>query len=142
MARRVKSVETYKIISNKTGEVVAEQAIFIGKEPYVKANRYQVFAGFLPDVMASAKRVGKAIVLLLWMVEHLFSEGLEVYMNAQFVSEELGISPKTYHNWVRILIKEGLIEKVHPNLYRLIPFSKSSGKKSVLIVDVECCTKE
>ena len=48
-------------------------------------------------------------------------------MSERIVSEELGITPRTYYNWVKALIEEGLIEKVDTNLYRLVPYTAVNG---------------
>ncbi len=127
MAKKVVSVETFSIVSNKTGEVIANQAMFMGNNPYVEKGWRKMFVGFLSDVVANEKIAGKAIRLLLWMIGELRFNSLEVYMNERIVSEELGITPRTYYNWIKTLIEEGLIEKVDTNLYRLVPYTAVNG---------------
>ena len=127
MAKRVESVGNYAIVDKNTGEVIADQAMFIGKDPYVEKGWRKMFVGFLSDVMINEKIAGKAVRLLLWMIGELRFNSLEVYMSERIVSEELGITPRTYYNWVKALIEEGLIEKVDTNLYRLVPYTAVNG---------------
>ena len=127
MAKRVESVGNYAIVDKNTGEVIADQAMFIGKDPYVEKGWRKMFVGFLSDIVINEKIAGKAVRLLLWMIGELRFNSLEVYMSERIVSEELGITPRTYYNWVKALIEEGLIEKVDTNLYRLVPYTAVNG---------------
>ena len=127
MAKRVESVGNYAIVDKDTGEVIADQAMFIGKDPYVEKGWRKMFVGFLSDIVINEKIAGKAVRLLLWMIGELRFNSLEVYMSERIVSEELGITPRTYYNWVKALIEEGLIEKVDTNLYRLVPYTAVNG---------------
>ena len=127
MAKRVESVGNYAIVDKNTGEVIAEQAMFMGRDPYVEKGWRKMFVGFLSDIVINEKIAGKAVRLLLWMIGELRFNSLEVYMSERIVSEELGITPRTYYNWVKALIEEGLIEKVDTNLYRLVPYTAVNG---------------
>ncbi len=127
MAKKVVSVETFSIVSNKTGEVIADQAMFMGNNPYVEKGWRKMFVGFLSDIVINEKIAGKAIRLLLWMIGELRFNSLEVYMSERIVCEELGIKRITYYRWVKALIEEGLIEKVDTNLYRLVPYTAVNG---------------
>lgn len=127
MAKRVESVGRYTIIDNETGEVVTNDGMFIGKDPYVEKGWRKVFVGFLTDIIADGEIVGKAARLLLWMIGELRFNSLEVYMSERIVCEELGIKPATYYRWVKTLIEKGLIEKVDTNLYRLVPYTAVNG---------------
>ena len=127
MAKRVESVGNYAIVDKDTGEVIADQAMFIGKDPYVEKGWRKIFVGFLSDIVLDGEIVGKSARLLLWMIGRLRFNSLEVYMSERIVCEELGVKPATYYRWVKTLIDKGLIEKVDTNLYRLVPYTAVNG---------------
>lgn len=126
-AGRVESVGRYTIIDNETGEVITDNGMFIGKNPFVEKGWRKVFVGFLADIVLDGEIVGKSARLLLWMIGELRFNSLEVYMSERIVCEELGIKPATYYRWVKTLIERGLIEKVDTNLYRLVPYTAVNG---------------
>jgi hypothetical protein len=134
MPKQVKqvSINRYAIVDKETGEIIADDAMFIGKKAYVDKGWRKVFVGFLHDIVTNPKIAGKAIRLLLWMIENLRMNDLTIYMSERVVCEDIGITRATYYIWVRTLIDEGLIEKVDTNLYRLVPYSRESGSKTAV----------
>jgi hypothetical protein len=130
MNERKIEVKKYTIIDKNTGEIVADDAMFIGQKAFVDKGFRKVFVGFLRDVVLNKEVAGKAIRLLLWMIENLRANDLEIYMSERTVCSELKITRGTYFNWVKSLIKAKLIEKVDTNLYKLIPYSAVNGQMS------------
>ena len=130
MNERKVEVKRYSIVDKETGEVVADDAMFIGQKAFVDKGFRKVFVGFLRDVVLNKEVAGKAIRLLLWMIENLRANDLEIYMSERTVCSELEITRGTYFNWVKSLINAKLIEKVDTNLYKLIPYSAVNGQMS------------
>ena len=128
MNERKVAINKYAIIDKETGEVVADDAMFIGKKAFIDKGFRKVFVGFLRDIVTNEKIAGKSIRLLLWIIENLKTNDLTIYLSPRIVCEELNITERTYYNWVKALTKEKLIEKIDTNLYRLIPFSAVNGQ--------------
>jgi len=128
MGKMYSKDKTYSVIDNETGEVVTNDARFYGKNPFVDTKFRKVFVAFLSDIVLNEKIAGKAIRLLLWMIENLKVNDLNIYMSERIVCEELNISKRTYFRWVKVLLEENLIEKVDTNLYRLVPFAAVNGQ--------------
>jgi len=130
----ITSANTYTVIDNRTGEVVSEDAMFFGRSPYVDKGFKKVFIGFLKDIVLDKEIAGKAIRLLLYIIENLRKNDLEVYLYYEDVCEELGITTKTYYNWLNVLLEKGIIEKTkRPNIYRLKPYSAVDGYEDIAI---------
>jgi len=128
MDNKVESLDTFTVIDNKTGNVVADDAIFFGKNPYHDKGFRKVFVGFLKDIVLDKEIAGKAIRLLLWVIENLKTNNLEIYMYHQYVAEELGITKKTYYNWLNVLLKKKILEKTdRPHIYRIRVYSAVNG---------------
>jgi hypothetical protein len=130
MNERKIEVKRYSIVDKETGEIVADDAMFIGQKAFVDKGFRKVFVGFLRDVVLNKEVAGKAIRLLLWIIENLKANSLEIYMSERIICPELEINRATYYNWVKVLVKAKLIEKVDTNLYRLIPYSAVNGQMS------------
>lgn len=128
----VTSGDTFTVINNRTGEVLSEDAMFYGRSPYVDQGFKKVFVGFLKDIVLDKEISGKAIRLLLYIIENLKRNSIEVYLYYEDVCEDLGITSKTYYNWLNILLKKEIIEKTkRPNIYRLKPYSAVDGYESI-----------
>ena len=128
MSERKVSISKYAIVDKETGEVIADDAMFIGKKAFIDRGFRKVFVGFLRDIVTNEKIAGKSIRLLLWIIENLKANDLTIYLSPRIVCEELNITERTYYNWIKALIEERIIEKIDTNLYRLIPFSAVNGQ--------------
>ena len=133
MSERKIQLKKYSIVDNETGEIVADDAMFIGKKAFVDSGFRKVFVGFLKDIVTNEKIAGKAIRLLLWIIENLKANDLTIYMSEKIVCEELNIKRATYYNWIKALREEGLIEKIDTNLYKLVPFIAVNGQMNKAI---------
>jgi len=129
MSERKVQLRKYAIVDKETGEVVADDAMFIGKKAFIDKGFRKIFVGFLRDVVMDKDISGKAIRLLLWIIENLKSNDLTIMLYYKIVCEELDIGEKTFYRWLNILLDKGLLEKTKiPNVYRLVPFSAVNGQ--------------
>ena len=119
----------YIIVDKNTGEVVADNAMFLGKEAFMDKGFRKIFVGFLRDIVLDKEIAGKAIRLLLYVIENLKSNNLTIMLYWKIVCDELNITQGTYYSWLNILIKKEILEKTEiPNVYRLIPYSAVNGQ--------------
>jgi len=134
MSNKIESLDTFTVIDNKTGNVVSDNAIFFGQNPYHDSSFRKIFVGFLKDIVLDKEIAGKAIRLLLWIIENLKTNSLEVYMYHQYVTEELGITKKTFYNWLNVLLRKKIIEKTdRPHIYRIRVYSAVNGYEKLAI---------
>ena len=133
MNERKVELRKYAIVDKETGEIIADDAMFIGKKAFVDRGFRKVFVGFLKDIVNNERIAGKAIRLLLWIIENLKANDLTIYLSPRIVCEELNITERTYYNWIKALVEERLIEKVDTYLYRLIPYSAVNGQMNKAI---------
>ncbi len=116
------------IINTKTGEILEERVLFIGKNPkYLDRGYIKVFTAFLSDMVEDDEVAGKSIRLLFYMLENLDYNSYTITVIPKRAIEKLNISEKTYHNWIKTLIKKGIIEKVDRYTYRLKPYTFIRG---------------
>jgi len=129
MSERKIQLRKYTIVDKETGEVVADDAMFIGRKAFIDKGFRKIFVGFLRDIVMDKEIAGKSIRLLLWIIENLRNNDLEVYMYWQDICEELNITQGTYYSWLKTLLDRKIIEKTKkPNIYRLLPFSAVNGQ--------------
>ena len=116
------------LINTDTGEILEHNVLIIGRKPkYIDRGYIKIFVTFLQDIVSNSKVSGKAIRLLLYMIERLNFNDLTVYIDYKEAIRDLGISPKTFYNWIRILEEEGYIQKVKPYIYRVKAYSAVKG---------------
>jgi len=134
MSERKVSIRKYSIVDNETGEIIADDAMFIGKKAFIDRGFRKIFVGFLRDVVLDKEIAGKAIRLLLWIIENLKGNDLEVYMYWKDICDELDITQGTYYSWLNTLLEKKIIEKTKkPNIYRLVPFTAVNGQMNKAI---------
>jgi hypothetical protein len=113
----------------KTGEIFQEydRAIFIGRKPLTDKGYVKVFVAFFKDVLEN-KRLGKgAWKLLLYIIDRLPYDSLEVHLVPQKVAKDLGITERTFYTWLKVLLEEGFLEKLARNVYLLRPYTAVKG---------------
>jgi len=113
-----------------TGEIYeeVERTLFIGKQPYIRDKNFiKVFVGFLVDVLEDRELGSGAWRLLLYAIQNMDYNSLRVYMVPEETAEKLGVTKRTFYNWVRILIKNGYLEKIATNIYRIKPYTAIKG---------------
>jgi hypothetical protein len=118
-----------------TGEVLEEfeQAIFIGKKPYLDRGYVKVFIAFLSDVLEDELLGTGAWRLLLYAMERLNYDTLIVPISPKEVMAKLDIGKTTFYRWLNILLSRGYLEKLDTNIYRLKPYSAVKGQMSKAI---------
>jgi CRP-like cAMP-binding protein len=113
-----------------TGEIYEEidKTLFIGKQPYIRDKNFiKVFVGFLVDVLEDRELGSGAWKLLLYAIQNMDFNSLRVYMVPEETAEKLGVTKRTFYNWLRVLIKNGYLEKIAANIYRIKPYTAIKG---------------
>jgi len=113
-----------------TGEIYeeVERTLFIGKQPYIRDRNFiKVFAGFLVDVLEDRELGSGAWRLLIYAIKNMDYNSLRVYMVPEETAEKLGVTKRTFYNWLRVLIKNGYLEKIATNIYRIKPYTAIRG---------------
>ncbi len=116
--------------NEKTGEILEEidRAIFIGKKPYTRDRNFiKFFVGFLIDVLEDRELGRGAWRLLLYAIHNMDYNSLKVYIIPEEATKELNISRETFYRWLRILLKNGYIEKMAKHTYRIKPYTAIKG---------------
>jgi predicted transcriptional regulator len=116
------------IVDLETGEILAQQVI-IGKKPTMVDKGYvKVFITFLEDIIKDEDIVGKAVRLLLHIINKVDWNTLEVYIFYKEICEEMDITYKTFYNWLNTLIEKEYIEPTKKKyIYRIKPYSFVKG---------------
>jgi len=113
----------------KTGEIFQEydRAIFIGRKPLADKGYTKVFVAFFRDVLEN-ERLGKgAWRLLLYVIDKLSYDSLEVHLVPQRAAKDLGVTERTFYAWLKVLLEEGFLEKLARNVYLLRPYIAVKG---------------
>jgi hypothetical protein len=113
-----------------TGEIYEEvdRTLFIGKKPYIRDKKFiKVFVGFLVDVLEDRELGSGAWRLLLYALERMEYNSLRVYMVPEETAKELRVTKRTFYNWLRVLIKNGYLERIATNIYRIKPYTAIKG---------------
>jgi len=128
MAKKVKAKVVF--FSDETGEVLEEfeQAIFIGRKPYVDRGYIKLFVAFLSDVLEDEFLGTGAWRLLLYAIRRLDYDTLTVAIGPKEAMANLDISKATFYRWLSILLARGYLEKLDINIYRLKPYSAVRGQ--------------
>jgi hypothetical protein len=121
--------------NSETGEIIEEydRAILVGKKPYTDRGFVKVFVAFLRDILEIEEMGSGAWRLLLYAIEKMDYNSLEVYLDPRLVSKELGISRATYYNWLKVLLKHGILQQLDKRLFRLKPYSAVKGSMDKVI---------
>jgi len=116
--------------NERTGEIYEEvdRTLFIGKQPYIRDRNFiKVFVGFLVDVLEDRELGSGAWRLLIHAIQNMDYNSLRVYMVPEETAEKLGVTKRTFYNWLRILLKNGYLEKIATNIYRIKPYTAIRG---------------
>jgi len=114
----------------ETGEIYQEEdrAVIIGKRPYITDRNFiKIFVAFLVDVLEDREIGTGAWRLLLYAIRNMDYNSLRVYMVPEETAKELGVTKRTFYNWLRTLIKNGYLEKLATNIYRIRPYTAVKG---------------
>jgi CRP-like cAMP-binding protein len=116
--------------NEKTGEIYEEtdRVLIIGKKPYIRDKNFiKIFVAFLIDVIQDRELGSGAWRLLLYAIERMEFNSLRVYMVPEETAEKLGVTKRTFYNWLRVLIKNGYLEKIATNIYHIRPYTAVKG---------------
>jgi hypothetical protein len=114
----------------KTGEILDEfdNAVFIGHRPKIDRGYVKVFVGFLRDIIEDEEVLRGAAKLLLYAIDLMDYDSLEVYIVPHRAIRDLDIGERTFYKWLRVLLDRGYLEKIATNIYRLRPYSAVKGQ--------------
>jgi hypothetical protein len=117
---------------DRTGEVVGEEdrVLFVGYKPYADRGFVKVFVAFLRDILESEELGSGAWRLLLYVIDSLDYDSLEVMLDPRVVPKRLKVSRATFYRWLDVLLKSGILEKRDTRLYRLRPYTAIKGQMS------------
>jgi len=116
--------------NEKTGEIYEEtdRVLIIGKNPYTRDRNFvKIFVAFLIDVIQDRELGSGAWRLLLYAIQNMDFNNLRVYMVPEETAEKLGVTKRTFYNWLRVLLKNGYLEKIATNIYRIKPYTAIKG---------------
>jgi hypothetical protein len=111
------------LYDEETGKVLYEtdKAIFIGRKPFIDRDFVKIFVAFFRDVLEN-ERLGKgAWRLLLYAIENLEYNSLQVTIVPQKAMADLDVSEATFYRWLKVLLEEDFLEKIATNVYKLKP---------------------
>jgi hypothetical protein len=118
------------VYDEKTGKIFDEYdtAIFIGRKPKIDRGFVKVFVAFFRDVLEN-ERLGKGSWrLLLYAIDNLDYNKLEVSLIPEKAMRDLDVSKATYYRWLKVLLEEEFLEQLATNVYRLKPFMVVKGQ--------------
>ncbi len=118
-----------------TGEVIEEydKAIVLGKKPFVDKGFVKIFITFLRDILEIEEMGSGAWRLLLYVIEKMDYNSLEVYLDPRIVPKDLNISRATYYNWLKVLLKHDILQQLDKRSFRLKPYSAIKGQMNKVI---------
>jgi len=114
----------------ETGKVLdkVDKAVFIGHKAFVDRGYVKVFVAFLRDVLEDERLGTGAWRLLLYVIDNLDYDKLQVTIVPEKTMEDLDISRRTFYRWLKALLDGGYLEKVAINVYRLKPYTAIKGQ--------------
>jgi predicted transcriptional regulator len=117
---------------DRTGEVIGEEdrVLFVGQKPYADRNFVKIFVAFLRDILELEELGSGAWKLLLYVIDSLDYDSLEVTLDPRIVPKKLKVSRATFYRWLDVLLKYGILEKRDTRLYRLKPYTAIKGQMS------------
>ncbi len=117
---------------DRTGEIVAEEdkVVFVGQKPYADRGFVKFFVAFLRDILELEDFGSGAWRLLLYVVDNLDYNSLEVVIDPRIATKRLKVSRATFYRWLDVLLRHGVLEKRDVRLYRLKPYTVVKGQMS------------
>jgi len=121
---------TMLFYDEKTGQLLdkVDRAVFVGHKAFVDKGYVKVFVAFLRDVLEDERLGTGAWRLLLYVIDNLDYDSLQVTIVPQKAMEDLDISKQTFYRWLKVLLDGGYLEKVAINVYRLKPYTAVKGQ--------------
>lgn len=121
----------YMLVDKDTGEVVEPDVVLVGTKPFkVDRGFVKVFIAFLRDVVEDKELMAGPVRLLLYMLERMNPETLQIVVRQEDACKDLQAGARTYYRWVSTLQRKGIIKRLGANLYELKPYVAVKGKMS------------
>ncbi len=114
----------------ETGQILEtiDRAVFFGHKAFLDKGFVKIFVAFLRDVLEN-ERLGKgAWRLLLYAIDRLDYDSLQVAIVPQQAMKDLDIGEATFYRWLKVLLTDGYMEKIATNVYRLKPYTAIKGQ--------------
>ncbi len=114
----------------ETGQILEtiDRAVFFGHKAFLDKGFVKIFVAFLRDVLEN-ERLGKgAWRLLLYAIDRLDYDSLQVAIVPQQAMKDLDIGEATFYRWLKVLLTDGYMEKIATNVYRLKPYTAVKGQ--------------
>ena len=117
------------LVDLKTGEIIEDKVLFIGKRPYTKDKNFvKIFISFFYDVVADKEITQGPITLLLYLILRMdYNTRRIVIERPNTVIRDLKISRFSYYRWLNVLIKHKILKKIHSNIFELQDFLALKG---------------
>ncbi len=115
-----------------TGEVIeVDNLIVVGnkaRKGEKDKNFVKVFTTFLEDLFQDNEISGKAIRLLLYMINNgLDYESLTIRIIPKYAIKDLKVDKTTFYKWLKVLIRKGILKKVDTYTYILSAYTVVKG---------------
>jgi hypothetical protein len=114
----------------KTGEILdtVDRAVFVGHRAFIDKGYVKVFVAFLRDIIEDDEVLKGPAKLLLYAVDLMDYESLEVSILPKRAIKDLDIGERTFYRWLKVLLDKGYMEKLATNVYRLKPYTAIKGQ--------------
>jgi hypothetical protein len=121
---------TMTFYDEKTGQVIdtIDRAIFFGHKAFLDKGYIKVFVAFLRDVIEDEEVLRGPARLLLYAIDLMDYNSLQVTIVPQKAITDLDIGRRTFYRWLSVLLTKGYLEKVATNVYRLKPYTAVKGQ--------------
>jgi len=118
------------IYDKDTGKVIEtiDKAIFFGHKPFLDKGYVKIFVAFLRDILEDKEVIKGPVKLLLYAIDLMDYEDLQVAIAPQKAVKDLDIDRRTFYRWLKVLLDKGYMEKIAVNIYRLKPYTAVKGQ--------------
>jgi hypothetical protein len=118
------------LYDEETGRILdeADRALFIGHKAFIDRGFVKIFVAFLRDVIEDEEVLRGPARLLLYAIDLMDYNNLQVTIIPQKAIKDLDIGRRTFYRWLSVLLKKGYLEKVAINVYRLKPYTAVKGQ--------------
>ncbi len=114
----------------RTGEILdtIDRAVFFGHKAFLDKGYVKVFVAFLRDILEDKDVLKGPVKLLLYAIDLMDYEDLQVTITAKEAMRDLDIGERTFYRWLKTLLDKGYMEKIATNVYRLKPYTAIKGQ--------------
>jgi hypothetical protein len=114
----------------ETGKVLEEidRAIFFGHKAFADKGYVKVFVAFLRDIIEDDEVLKGPAKLLLYAIDLMDYDSLEVTIIPKRAIKDLDISEMTFYRWLKVLLTKNYMTKLATNVYKLKPYTAIKGQ--------------